>query len=126
MDKPQEAVLKSLVAIAWADGQLDEEESEVLEAMLSTLKVGGEDAARLREYARSPRSLDDVPVAALSSAERAQLLRHAVILSHIDGRQDDAERSVLSAVVKKLEIPEREAEELIARAEDEARELLDF
>jgi tellurite resistance protein len=126
MEKPHEAVLKSLVAIAWADGQLDEEESEVLEAMLSILKVGAEDAALLREYAKSPRSLDDVPVAQLSSTERAQLLRHAVILSHIDGRQDDAEQRVLHAVVQKLEIPETEAAELIALAEDEARELLDF
>jgi tellurite resistance protein len=126
MEKPQEAVLKSLVAIAWADGQLDDEELEVLEAMLSIFKIGGEDAMRLREYARSPRSLEDVPVAELSRSDREQLLRHAVILSHIDGGQDAAERSVLAAVVKKLEIPEGEASELIAAAEDEARMLLDL
>jgi tellurite resistance protein len=126
MEKPQEAVLKSLVAIAWADGQLDDEEFEVLEAMLSILKVGGEDAARLREYARSPRSLEDVPVAELSRDQREQLLRHAVILSHIDGGQDEAERGMLAAVVKKLEIAEDEASTLIAEAEIEARALLDL
>jgi len=126
VEKHEEAMLKSLVAIAWADGHFAEEEAEVLEAMLSTFHIDAEGAALVRTYAKTPRTLDDVPVAELSIPERAQLLRHAVILSHIDGGQDDAERRVLRAVVKKLEIPEQEATRLIAEAEDEARELLDL
>jgi len=117
-------MLKSLVAIAWADGHLAEEEAEVLEAMLSTFQIGEEGASLMREYAKTPRSLDDVPVAELAIPERELLLRHAVILSHIDGGQDAEERAVIDAVVRKLEIPEAEARELIEEAEAEARDLL--
>jgi len=126
LDKHEEAMLKSLVAIAWADGHFVDEEAEVLEAMLSTFQIGEEGAAYMREYAKTPRSLEDVPVAELAIPERGVLLRHAVILSHIDGGQDDEERAVIHAVVKKLEIPEEEARELIEEAEAEARELLDL
>jgi uncharacterized membrane protein YebE (DUF533 family) len=126
VDKHEEAMLKSLVAIAWADGHFVDEEAEILEAMLSTFDIDAEGAAIMREYAKTPRTLDDVPVAELTLPERALLLRHGVILSHIDGGQDGDERAVLDALVKKLEIPDAEATELIAAAEAEARELLDL
>ncbi len=124
MERHEEAMLKSLVAIAWADGHFAEEEAEVLEAMLSLFEIEPRGAELMREYAKTPRTLDDVPVAELTVPERALLLRHAVILSHIDGGQDAEERATLAAVVKKLEIPEKQAEEIIAEAEAEASELL--
>ncbi len=124
MEKHVEAMLKALVAIAWADGRLDDEESEIIEAMVSRLEVSEQGAAWLREYAKTPRTLDDVPVAELTVPERAELLRHAVILSHIDGGQDGDERALLAAVAKKLEIDDAEASALIADAEEEAAELL--
>lgn len=126
MDAHEEAMLKSLVAIAWADGHLAEEEAEVIEAMLSTFHIDEDGAEFFREFARTPRSLDDVPVAELTIPERKTLLRHAVLLSHIDGGQDDQERTVLMAVVKKLALPEGEAQALIAEAEAESRDLLDL
>src|SRR5262245_12554395 len=58
----QDAMLRSLVAIAWADGHFADEEAEIIEALISTFELGEEDAAKVREYAKTPRSLDDVPV----------------------------------------------------------------
>lgn len=124
MEKHQEAMLKSLVAIAWADGHFADEETEIVEAMISLFRIDAEGAALMRDYARTPRTVDDVPVADIPVADRAVLLRHAVIISYIDGEQDDEERAVISAVVKRLAIPESEAARWILDADVEARALL--
>lgn len=124
MQDYQEAMLKSLVAIAWADGRVDGEEAEVIEALLSSFEVPDGDAAMIREYAKSPRSIDDVPITDLSAADRRALLQHAVILTYIDGEQSDKEREVLDALVTKLRIPADEAKELLAVADERARRLI--
>lgn len=124
MQDDQEAMLKSLVAVAWADGRVDAEEREVIEALLSSFEVAGAHAEAIREFARTPRTLDDVPISELSAGDRRTLLSHAVILTYIDGEQSEKEREVLDALVKKLRIPPAEAEALLQEAETRAKRLL--
>lgn len=122
----QDAMLKSLVAVAWADGHFADEEAEVIEALVSTFELGEADAAKVREYAKTKRTLDDVPVTELSGEDRRMLLQHAVILSYIDGGQSAAELDVIDELVDKLGIPEKEADELVAAANTRAKRLLDL
>jgi len=119
-----EAVVKSLVAVAWADGQMDSEEHEVLEALLAAFDVSDEDAAGIREYAKTPRTLDELPLGELSSHDRRMLLQHAVIITFVDGVQSDAEKALLSDLVKHLKMDEAEAAPLIATAEARAKRLM--
>src|SRR5688500_14677743 len=95
MEEYQEAMVKSLVAVAWADGRVEDEESEVIEALVSAFELSGEDANQIREYAKTPRTIDDVPLSELSAHDRRMLLQHAVILTYIDGQQSDEEKGVL-------------------------------
>ena len=124
MEDYQEAMLKSLVAVAWADGRVDGEESEVIEALLSSFEVKGEDADMIRTYAKEHRSIDDVPLTELSAADRRTLLQHAVILTYIDGEQSEKEKQVLGELVAKLKIPADEAKDLLAAADERARRLI--
>ena len=124
MEDYQEAMLKSLVAVAWADGRVDGEESEVIEALLSSFEVKGADADVIREYAKTHRSLDDVPLTELSAADRRTLLQHAVILTYIDGEQSEKEKHVIDDLVQKLRIPAEEAQALLAAADERARRLI--
>ena len=126
MDDHQEAMVKSLVAVAWAEGRVEAEESEVIDALISAFEIQGEDADAIRQYAKEPRTLDDVPLTELSSHDRRLLLQHAVILTYIDGRQTDDEVKVLHDLVAKLHIPADEAKELLASAGERARRLLDL
>ncbi len=122
----QDAMLKSLVAIAWADGHLADEEAEVIEALVSTFELNEGDAAKVREYAKTKRTLEDVPVTELSADDRRLLLQHAVVLSYIDGGQSESELDVIDQLVDKLKIPEKEADALIAAANTRAKRLLDL
>jgi tellurite resistance protein len=124
MEDYQEAMLKSLVAVAWADGRVEAEEQEVIEALLSAFEVAGKDADTIREYAKTPRAIADVPVSDLSAADRRALLQHAVILTYIDGHQSDEEKAVLQELVKKVRVPEDEAKGILAAAEDRAKRLI--
>ncbi len=124
MEDYQEAMLKSLVAIAWADGRVADEETEVIEALLSAFEIGEDDAAKIRDYAKTPRSIDEIPITDLSASDRRTLLQHAVILTYIDGQQDEKEKKVLSELVAKLRIPTDEATELLANADERAQRLI--
>lgn len=126
MEDYQEAMVKSLVAVAWADGRVDDEESEVIEALISAFELEGEDADKIREYAKEKREIDDVPLTELSAHDRRMLLQHAVILTYIDGKQTEDEVKVLDALVKKLHLPEDEAKDLLEAAEQRAKRLLDL
>jgi uncharacterized tellurite resistance protein B-like protein len=121
----QDAILRSLVAIAWADGRFASEEGEVIEAMISTFGLSEDEAAAVRVYAKTPRSLEDVPVTELSPDDRRTLLSHAVILSYIDGGQTEGELDIIDELVDRLGIPEKEADALIAAANTRAKSLVD-
>jgi tellurite resistance protein len=124
MQDYQEAMLKSLVAVAWADGRVDAEEHEVIEALISAFEVGNEDADAIREFAKTPKKIDDVPLSDLSASDRRVLLQHAVILTYIDGTQSEKEKEVLTSLVSKLRVPEDEAKTILADADARAKRLL--
>lgn len=126
MQDYQEAMLKSLVAVAWADGRVEAEETEVIEALLSAFDVASEDADGIREFAKTQRTLEDIPITDLSAADRRVLLQHAVILTYIDGNQSDDEKAFLSELTKKLRVPEDEATEILKAADERAQRLLAF
>jgi prepilin-type processing-associated H-X9-DG protein len=118
------AVVKGLVSVAWADGHVTAEETEVLEALLEAFHALPSEAHELRKFAQTPRSLADVPVNELGFAARRQLLQHAVLLSYVDGKQDEKEKALLDELVGALEIPPLEARDLRSSSEDRAKELL--
>ncbi len=126
MQEHQEAMLKSLVAVAWADGRMDGEEHEVIEALLSAFDVHGADADALRAYARTPRTLEDVPLTELGAEDRRILLQHALIVTYIDGHQSEQEKQILADLVARLRVPPDEAKELLEAAEARAKRLLDL
>jgi len=126
MQDHQEAMLKSLVAVAWADGRMEGEEHEVIEALLSAFDVQGEDAEHIREFAKTPRTLADVPLTDLGADDRRVLLQHAIILTFIDGHQSDEEKKLIDDLVVQLRLPADEAKELLEAAEGRAKRLLEL
>ena len=118
------AVVKGLVSVAWADGHVSSEETQVLEALLEAFQALPSEAHELRKFAQTPRSLADVPIHELGFAARRQLLQHAVLLSFVDGKQDDKEKALIDELVHALEIPTLEARDLVRDAEERARSLL--
>jgi tellurite resistance protein len=124
MHDQDKAILKSLVAVAWADGQFAAEEREHLEALISAFGANGVEADEVRDWAKTPRTLTDIPLTELSRDDRRALLNHAVVLTHIDGEQTAAEKELLQGLRGFLRIDEEEAAPIIAAAEARVQRLL--
>jgi len=120
----KKSTLKLLVALAWADGRVDEEEKEVVEAMLDAFGAEEEEAAELREWATQPRTLDDVDVSSMDKSDLELALQHGVLLTHIDGEQSEKEVELLVDLVDKLGLSKEEAKPIIESANAFAKALL--
>jgi tellurite resistance protein len=125
MHEQDRAILKSLVSVAWADGRVADEETEVLEALYQAFEATSDEVTELREYAKTPRTLEDIPLTELSADDRRQLLQHAVLLTFIDGEQAPEEKKLLGELCEKLRIPAEEVGGLMAAAEGRAKKFLD-
>jgi uncharacterized tellurite resistance protein B-like protein len=124
MTPAEKNIVKGLVAIAWADGTVKEPEQGMIDGLLWAFGASDEDEAEIREYATKKRTLkDDVPVDALSAADRELLLAHAALLTHADGKQTKGEEKVLQSLVELLGIAKDQAKTIIADARTRASKL---
>lgn len=123
MSPGEKNVLKSLIAVAWTDGKIEEGEVGVIEGLLSGFDASEEEETEILEYAKTRRTLDDIPLTELSDEDRELLLSNAALLTHADGEQSDDERGVIDELIDLLEFSEDEAEEIIAATRDGALNL---
>lgn len=117
------AIVKGLVTVAWADGHVSEEESQIIDALLDAFQATASQAVEVRQYAKSTRSLDDIPVTDLSYDDRRVLLHHAVFLTLVDGEQHEKEKQLIDELCLRLRISHAEAEGIAAAATARAEEL---
>lgn len=120
------AILKALVAVAWADDHASDEELEVIEALLQSFGATPSEAHEIRTYARERRTLRDISLNDLSADDRRVLLQHAVLLTYIDGEQHEKEKRLLEQLCEHLRIPEVESVGIMAAADRRARQFLDL
>ena len=124
LDDNRIKLLKLLVALAWADGRVDEEEMEIVEAMLDSFEASDEESNEIRVWAKIPRSLNDIDTTGLTEEDADLVLYQAVLLTFIDGEQSEKETDLLSAFIEKLNIPRERAKDVLDRATTRAKELL--
>jgi uncharacterized tellurite resistance protein B-like protein len=124
MHEQNMAIVKSLVSVAWADGVFADEEKEMVEALIAAFEANEDEAKDIRAYAAEKKTLDDIPLTELSSDDRRLLLQHAVLLTYVDGEQQESERNFIGALCDKLRIPGDEAKGLVDAAEARAKRFL--
>jgi tellurite resistance protein len=119
MTPAERNIVKSLIAVAWADGQMESAEASVVEGLLVGFDATEEEEQELLEWAKTPRSLDkDLPLDELTSEDRELLLANAALLTLADGKQTADETKALGQLVVLLKIDTTEAKTIIASAAD--------
>jgi hypothetical protein len=118
------AIVKALVPIAWADGVFAAPEKEMLDALLDAYSASDKERELVQEYAVTRRTLDDIDLQELSSDDRRVLFQHAVLLTFADGEQTDDEVALLTALAKKLRIPDDETSRLMVAGTERAKKYL--
>ena len=126
MHEEEYAIVKSLVPVAWADGVFADKEKEMLQALLEAYRASEAQKAEIMEYAAEKRTIDDINLQDLSAGDRRVLLQQAVLLTYADGEQAKEEDEFLTALTKKLRIPEAEAKQVVTEASERAKKLLNL
>lgn len=117
-------IVKSLVAVAWADGQMESSEASVVEGLLVGFDASEEEEREILEWAKTPRKLDvDIPVDQMSQEDKELLLSNAALLTMADGKRTAEETVALSALVVVLRLSDAEAKAIISSSEDGALRL---
>lgn len=124
MHEQNVAILKGLVAVAWADGDFADAEKQALDGLLAAFGASENEANELRSYASTPRKLEDIPLKELSADDRRMLFSHAVLLTWVDGSQHDTEKAFLDALAKHLKLTEDEAKAIEAASSERAKKYL--
>ena len=85
-----------------------------------------EDQVEIRAFAKTRRTLDDIPLAELLGDDRRILLQHAVLVVSIDGDEGAREKRLLSDLCDKLSIPKQEGEALVEAQSAQTQRFLDL
>lgn len=124
MTPSEKNIVKSLVAVAWADGKLEQPESGVIEGMLCGFDATEEEENEILEYARQRRTLsDDIPLDQLGKEDRELLLANAALLTHADGEQSSTESELLERLIKILGFEAAEAKSILDSVAHGAQQL---
>jgi tellurite resistance protein len=120
------AIVRALVPVAWADGVFADREKETLEALLDAFGADDVEKEKIRIFAETKKTLDDIDLQTLSADDRRILLQHAVLLSYADGNQDESERKFLDELVKRLKIQPDEAKAIMEASAARAKKFLNL
>jgi len=124
MTPVEKTILKSLVAVAWADGALAEPESGMIDSLLWAFGASEDEENEIREFAKKKRTVKgDVVAKALDAPSRELLLAHAALLTHADGKQTPAEAKLLKNLAEHLEFSADDTKRIIDGARDRAKKL---
>jgi tellurite resistance protein len=118
MNDAKVETLKAALGMAFADGELDENESRFVEFLIDTYALTPEE----EEAVRSQRS-GEVDMAQLAGAlttpeERQRAYETAYLVALLDGQEHPEESAVLAKMREALEIGGSDQVELEARARD--------
>jgi len=124
MTPGEKNIVKSLVAVAWADGKVEKPEENVIEGLLAGFDASEDEEKEILAYAKEKRTLSkDVPLAELNKEDRELLLANAALLTHADGEQSAGEKELLDKLVEILEFKKEEAEKILESVKDGALQL---
>ena len=114
----EQALLKGLVHVIWADGEVTEDERELLGNVLVQL---GSSEAQVREVAEmmvAPPDLGDLKAAVPDHGSRLELMKVLLVMAHADGNIDVTELHFLEKMARELGISPEEMESMIAETDE--------
>ena len=121
MTPAERNIVQSLIAVAWADGKMEDAEARVVEGLLVGFDASETETQELLEWAKTRRTLDvDVPVAEMNEEDRELLLANAALLTGADGKVTDDEKAALAQLVRLLHFSKEKANEIIVGSSDGA------
>lgn len=112
MEQRERALLKGLVQLIWADGEVSEQERLMLGGILSELGVTTAEIEEVGRMMIAPPSLEDLRDQIPDTESRHEIMKLLVAMSMADGQVDTTELRFLDRLAAHLEISPEVMEEL--------------
>ncbi len=110
--------LRLLIAMAWADGRLDDKEKAGVRGAADVLNLSKDFRAKLDEALAKSLPFDQILLEGLSPRDRSFAYVAAVWMSGVDEDVDDKEKALLDRLAKELGFSPEHRAELEAIAKD--------
>jgi uncharacterized membrane protein YebE (DUF533 family) len=108
--------LALLVAMAWADGNLDDDEREGIRDAAKTLNLPKELRDRLERYMEEAPPLDELELGAMSKREQEFAFVASAWLANLSEGIVDEEQELLDEIAAEVELDEARQDELTSLA----------
>ncbi len=97
--------IHATVALAGADGVVDDHERRLVEALVAAGRCGAHEARAIRAELDDPPSVDEVADALTDPVQRDLVLRLLLVTAHVNDRYEDAESAFLEALARRFGMP---------------------
>jgi len=120
------ALLKALVVVAWSDGDFAQVERDAIDGLLAAYEATETEKAELHEFAKEPRTLDDIELQELSAADRRVLLQHAVLVTYAEKNPSPTQVAFIDKLAAHVKVPAEEAKSVVDAARERVQKLMHF
>jgi uncharacterized tellurite resistance protein B-like protein len=120
MTPSERRIVEALIAVAWADGEVQAPEAGVIEGLLSGFDATPEEEAEVLEWAKTPRYLRDLALGGLEQDDRETLLSNAALLVAADGVESAAEHALIRRLATMLAIADDDLRMILKAARGSA------
>lgn len=116
-----EKMIKTLIAVAWADGRVADEEREIIDTLIDLNDLAEADAKKIRAWAEKRRDLRELKFDDLEDVDKTMILQQAVFVTYVDGEQSEKELELLRDLARRLGIEPDRAADIIRTATAHAK-----
>ena len=112
MNSTESALLKGLVHVIWADGEVTPEERHLLGGVLTQLGMSDEQVAQVAQMMVEPPDLSDLKGSVPDHESRLEIVKVLLAMALADGKVDVKELRSLNKIAQLLEVSPAELESL--------------
>jgi uncharacterized membrane protein YebE (DUF533 family) len=116
MSEGKVAALRTVLALAYADGTLSAAEQRLVDFLIESQRLTPDEQEAVRAQADSQVDLERLGELIPDAAERVQTYEAAALVSLMDGARESAEAAMLSKLRPALGIDEAAAQDIEAKA----------
>jgi uncharacterized membrane protein YebE (DUF533 family) len=116
MSEAKVAVLKTVLALAYADGTLSEQEQRLVDFLIESQGLTPSEQEAVRAQGDSQMDLEQLAALVTDEPERAQAYEVAALVSLMDGVRESSEAAMLSRLQPALGIADAAARDIETKA----------
>jgi len=112
MQEAEKALVKSLVHVIWADGEVTEDERRLMGGVLSQLDLDEKSLTEVASMMNQPPDLKNLKDSVQDPEARKEIMKVLLAMAMADGKVEISELRFLNKIARQLEIGDSELEVL--------------